>query len=265
VSQQAFARAATLPRDVSISSYFHFENELICSFHVVSLLPVQATLGCLKEHLGVGFASLMSELLGWQEGSLFSVRMIPATEELAANPMRLAEVTPEDSHQDPLQYSKPTVSARKMASSHFTSISHWVVPDCGELLLNLYRTFQSVQDHWPRERMYALAIQGGRRMTELQHQCSTSLGQAIARFELHWDDPKDEQWSRQFTDRISAAMEPKIDRILERPYRGDSWLKEQGNDDKLDAICEAYDRRSSVLGAVKSVGRQLVAQKAAGA
>ncbi|KAL5394634.1 hypothetical protein PMIN03_013053, partial [Paraphaeosphaeria minitans] len=237
VSQQAFARAATLPWDVSISFRFHFETELICSFNVVSLLPVPATLGCLKEHLGVEVASLMSELLGWHEGSLLSLRMIPATEELAANPMRLAEVTPEDLHQDPLQYWKPTVSAREMASSYFTSISHWVVPDCEEMLLNLYSTFQSVQDHSARERMYALVIQGGGRMTELQRQCCMPLGQALARFELHWDDPKDDQWSRQFTDRISAAMEPKIDRIPGRPYRGDIWLKEQGNDDKLDAIC----------------------------
>ncbi|KAL5370717.1 hypothetical protein DPSP01_014696 [Paraphaeosphaeria sporulosa] len=150
-----------------------------------------------------------------------------------------------------------------MASSYFTSISHWVVPDCEEMLLNLYSTFQSVQDHSARERMYALVIQGGGRMTELQRQCSMPLGQALARFELHWDDPKDDQWSRQFTDRISAAMEPKIDRIPGRPYRGDIWLKEQGNDDKLDAICEAYDRRSSLLEAVNLVDSQQVVQKAA--
>ncbi|KAF9729790.1 6-hydroxy-d-nicotine oxidase [Paraphaeosphaeria minitans] len=263
VSQHAFAHAATLPRDVSISFRFHFETELICSFNVVSLLSVAETLDLLKKHLGSEVASLMLGLLGWHDGPLLALRMIPAAEELAADPMRLAEVTPEDLHQDPLQYWKPAVSAREMASSYFTSISHWVVPDCEELLLNLYGTFQSVQDHPARERMYALVIQGGGRMTELQHQCSMPLGQALARFELHWDDPEDEQWSRQFTVQISAAMERTIDRVPGRPYRGDIWLKEQGNDDDLDVICKAYDRRFSLRETVSLVDSQQVVQKAA--
>jgi hypothetical protein len=83
-------------------------------------------------------------------------------------------------------------------------------------------------------------------MTELQHQCSMPLGQALACFEMHWDDPVDEQGSREFTDRISRMIETKLDSGPSRPYRGDIWLEQQGRHAALDAIIDRYDRRSVV-------------------
>ena len=248
IARQAFAKANTLPRDVSISFRFHFDRDQldpVCSFNVVSLLPVKKTLECLIEHLGVEVATVMTELSGWHKTSLVELRMIPASETLAANPKMLAEVTPEALHENPLTYWKPTVSSREMASSFFTSISYWVVPGCDSMLLELYKAFQSVRIHSARERMYVLVVQGGGRMTELQSQCSMPLGQALARFEMHWDNPEEERWSRKFTDRISAILESKRDRNVSRPYRGDIWLEEQGRDPVLDTIGKYYDCRSA--------------------
>jgi hypothetical protein len=133
-----------------------------------------------------------------------------------------------------------------MARSYFTSVSHWVVSECDVLFLETYKAFYSVREKPARERMYALLIQGGGRMTELQHQCSLPLGQALARFEMHWDDPVDEQWSREFTDESSRIMELKLDSGPSRPYRGDIWLEEQGRNAALDAVLDHYDRRSAV-------------------
>ena len=83
-------------------------------------------------------------------------------------------------------------------------------------------------------------------MTALQHRCAMPLGQVLARFELHWDDPNDEHWSKAFTQRIHAELEPRIDPAPERPYRGDIWLEEQGWDEGLRLINKAYNRRGIV-------------------
>lgn len=249
-AHQAFSRAASLPHDVSISFRFHYEGGLVCSFNVVSLLTADSTLELLKNSLGPEVASLMYEPSHWIEEPLISLRMNPATEHLAANPWQLTEVTPEALHQEPLRYWKPSVSAREMASSYLTSISYWLVPDCGDVLLNLYKAFQSVQDRPARERMYALVIQGGGRIKELEHQCAMPLGQVLARYELHWDDPKDEQWSKAFTNRITMEIEPKIDQTPGRPYRGDIWSERQGcyenlgRYEKLEVVNKTYDRRA---------------------
>ncbi|KAG9185030.1 hypothetical protein G6011_00021 [Alternaria panax] len=249
VAHHAFASAANLPKDISISFRFYFEpdqHDPVCSFNVVSILPVDKTLECLHEHLGSAVASIVAEQSEWHEKSLVDLRMVPASEALTANPQMLAEVTPVALHESPLTYWKPTTSSREMARSYFTSVSHWVVSECDAVFLELYRAFQSVRAVHARERMYALVVQGGGRMTELQHQCSMPLGQALARFEMHWDAPEDERWSRSFTDRISGIMESKLDRGPSRPYRGDIWLKEQERDDTLEAILKSYDRRSAV-------------------
>ena len=60
--------------------------------------------------------------------------------------------------------------------------------------------------------MYALVIQGGGRILELQPNCSMPLGQALARFELHWDNPqKEEQWCYRFMDNISNIIHSQED------------------------------------------------------
>jgi len=247
VEHHAFANAVNLPSDISVSFRFNFEPdqlEPVCSFNIVSLLSAQETIRFLKQHLGNDVTSLVADLSAWNEKTLLDLRMLPASDFLAAHPDMLAEVSSSALHDNPLVYWKPTSSKREMASSFFTSISYWVVPNCETMFLDLYAKFQSAQAHPARERMYALVILGGGRMLDLQDECSMPLGQALARFELHWDDPqKEEQWSRHFTHDISSIIQSKVDTAPARPYRGDIWLKEQATDDTLDAILEAYDRR----------------------
>ena len=247
VAHSAFANAVNLPRDISVSFRFHFEPhqlEPVCSFNIVSLLTIDETLESLKQHLGDEVTSLVADLTGWTTKSLLDLRMLPASDLLASQPQMLAEVSPVGLHEYPLVYWKRSTSLREMARSFFTSISHWVVPDCEPMLLDLYAAFQSAQTHWARDRMYALVILGGGRISELQHECSMPLGQALARFELHWDDPeREEEWCRSFTDDISNIIQSKADEGPGRPYRGDVWLTEQTRDPRLDAILKGYDRR----------------------
>ena len=246
VAQTAFARAAGLPRDISVSFRFHFEPDQldpVCSFNIVSLLPVDQTNGCLREHLGGDVASLVDAPSEWIEKPLVDLRMLPASEALAADPKMLAEMSAVALHESPLTYWKPTTSSREMARSYFTSISHWVALDSDAMFLELYDAFRSVRDDPARERMYALVIQGGGRMTELQDQCSMPVGQALARFEVHWDDRADERWCRRLTDSIDRIIKSKVDHGPSRPYRGDIWLEEQGKDTVLENILKDYDRR----------------------
>ncbi|KAI2622462.1 hypothetical protein GGR54DRAFT_598606 [Hypoxylon sp. NC1633] len=247
VAKKAYANAFNLPRDISVSFRFHFEPdqlEPVCSFNVVSLLTRDETLRCLNTYLGSEVTSLVAEPSAWNEKSLVDLRMLPASDFLASNPDMLAEVTSEALHRNPLTYWKETSTEREMASSFFTSISHWVVPDCEDMLTKLYAAFESAQMEPSRKRMYALVIQGGGRMSELQDRCSMPLGKALARFELHWDNPeKEERWCRRFTDNISGIIQTRADKGPGRPYRGDIWLQEQAGDEKLDAIHQEYDRR----------------------
>jgi hypothetical protein len=237
VTHNAFANALNLPRDVSVSFRFHFEPdqlEPVCSFNIVSLLTINETIECLKRYLGNEVTSLVADPAAWTRKSLVDLRMLPASEFLAPSAL----------HENPLVYWKRSTSLREMARSFFTSISHWVVPNCETMLLDLYAAFQSAQAHWARDRMYALVILGGGRITELQHECSMPLGQALARFELHWDDAeKEEQWCRSFTGTISSIIQSRADEVPDRPYRGDAWLLEQTRDARLDAILSDYDRR----------------------
>ncbi|KAL8396427.1 hypothetical protein RB594_004646 [Gaeumannomyces avenae] len=254
VAAGAFARAYGLPRDVSVSFRFHFEPDQrapVASFNIVSLLPARETVGLVRTHMGDEVAALLvdGDMAGagaaWNEKSLVDLRMLPASDFLAANPGMLGEVTGEALHASPLTYWKATSSAREMASSHFTSVSGWVVPECEGGLLALYDRFASAQDSPARARMYALVIQGGGRMSELQADCSMPLGRALARFELHWDEPggEEERWARGFTDGVLDVMREHEDRDVPRPYRGDIWLAEQAGDEELDRIARLYDRR----------------------
>jgi hypothetical protein len=69
------------------------------------------------------------------------------------------------------------------------------------------------------------------------------LGQALARFALHGDDPeKEEQWCHRSTDNISNIIQSKADAAPGRSNRGDMGLEEQVKDAMLDAILKEYDR-----------------------
>ncbi|KAH8650299.1 hypothetical protein BGZ60DRAFT_421700 [Tricladium varicosporioides] len=247
VANNAFANAFNLPRDVSVSFRIHFELdqlEPVCSFNIASLLTADETIHCLNQHLGAEITSLVADPSMWNEKPLADLRMLPASEFLAANPEMLSEVSSTALHEDPLVYWKQASSSREMARSFFTSISHWVVQRCETMLLKLYDAFQSVQTEPARLRMYALIIQGGGRISELQQDCCMPLGQALARFELHWDNPdKEERWCRYFTDNISSIIQSQEDTGPGRPYRGDIWREDQALDDSLDKILQEYDRR----------------------
>ncbi|KAH8846612.1 hypothetical protein MCOR27_003820 [Pyricularia oryzae] len=247
-AQGAFRRAYGLPRDVSVSFRFHFEAdqvEPVASLNVVSLLSAGETVALVREHMGAEVAALVDgDMAAWSEKTLLDLRMLPASDFLAANPGMLGEVTATALHADPLLYWKPTSSAREMASSYFTSVSNWVVPECEDALLRMYDLFHSVRHSPARSRMYALVIQGGGAMTDMQASCSMPLGSALARFELHWDDPEeDERWSRRFTDKVLGVMGSVADPSVSRPYRGDIWLASQARDAELDRIFKLYDRR----------------------
>jgi hypothetical protein len=246
-----FARSATLPREISVSVRVHFEPdqaEPVCSFNVVSLLSAAETVQVLREKLGDQVTDIVSDLSQWTEKTLADLRMIPASQTLEEYPQMLGEVTAEALHDNPLIYWKETSSTREMARSYFTSISNWVVPNCEQMLVDLYDAFADVQDHPARRRMYSLVILGGGRMTELQNICAMPLGKALSRFELHWDDPETEEtWSRAFTDRIYTILQTKRDPRTDRPYRGDIWLPEQAHDSRLEQIRKAYDRTGEVL------------------
>lgn len=247
VANNAFANAFNLPRDVSVSFRFYFELdqlEPVCSFNIVSLLTANETIHCLNQHLGAEVTSLVTDPSTWNEKPLVDLRMMPASEFLAANPDMLSEVSSTALHENPLLYWKQGSSSREMARSFFTSISHWVVQGCEAMLLKLYDAFQSAQTEPARERMYALVIQGGGRISELQQDCCMPLGQALARFELHWDNPeKEERWCRHFTDNISSIIQSREDGGPGRPYRGDIWREDQASDHRLDTILQKYDRR----------------------
>lgn len=246
VANNAFARAATLPNDVSISFRFFFETDHpqpLCSFNIVSLLSASDTILVLSQYLGSEVASIVHDLSDWNEKTLLDLRLVPASEFIAKNPGALEEMCPVQLQDRPLTYWKESTSLREMARSYFTSISQWVVPDCDVLLLGLYDALKSAQTLPGRERMYALVIHGGGRMLELQEACAMPLGSTLARFELHWDTPEEAQWCRAFTEGISKVLEAKADPEHQRPYRGDIWLNEQGVDAELGKILNQYDKR----------------------
>lgn len=249
ITNRAFRNAFKLPRDISVSFRFHFEPgqlEPICSFNVVSLLTTTETIRQLKECLGTEVTSLIGDLPAWNEKSLLDLRLLPASDLLKGNPGMLHEISATALHQSPQVYWQRSHSSREMARSYFTSISHWVLPDCEAMLAKLYDAFSIVQTEPARERMYALVIQGGGRILELQDSCSMPLGQALARFEVHWDDPeKEESWCRQFTERVSKIIQSQEDLRPGRPYRGDIWLDDQANDANLAATLRKYDRREA--------------------
>lgn len=246
-AQDVFARAATLPTEITVSFHFHFDPDRaapVCSFNICSLLRPAATLECLARHLGPEVTALVSDLAGWSERRLLDFRMLPASDLLAAHPEMLADLSGASLHEAPRRYWQPTTCAREMADSYLSQVSCWVVPECEPMLLEMYRAFEAAQDHPQRWRMYALVVMGGGKMTELREQCSMPLGSSLARFEVHWDRAGDEEaWCRRYIAQLYAIIRSKEDPAPGRPYRGDVWLTEQTIDARLDAILETYDRR----------------------
>lgn len=91
VAQGVFTRAYDLPREVSVSFRFHFEPDQtasVASFNIVSLLPARDTVELVRKHMGNEVAALVGGdgLDKWQEKSLVDLRMLPASDYLAANP-----------------------------------------------------------------------------------------------------------------------------------------------------------------------------------
>jgi len=243
VSRKAFKHATKLPKEVTISFHFHFESvesDPVCSFNTVSLLSQEETLQSIGLHLGQEVAALVAAKAKWHEKTLLDFRMVPASAKLALDPQSLAEATAITLHENPQMYWNPQVTLREMARSYFTSISYWVTPDCDSMFLDLYEAFRTVQSTPARQKMYALVVQGGGKMAELQDQCSMPLGQALARFEMHWDQKEEEKYARTFTSKIADLLKLREDEGPGRPYRGDIWEPWQGRDAVLNAIRQEY-------------------------
>ncbi|KFG84176.1 FAD/FMN-dependent dehydrogenase [Metarhizium anisopliae] len=212
----------------------------------------------LARHFGLGCQSVVGGRVVLWDGTvlevdgnhaelLYAMRggAAAGVDHLKKNPTRLADVTQEDLHNNPLDYWTESSTKREMDTSYFTLISYWVRTNCEDMFNDLYHAFEEVPSRHPaRERMYALAILGGGRTNELQDQCAMPLGEALARFELHWDDDaKERRWSERFTAKISEILRSVEDPSPGRPYRGDVWIEGQDRDATLDAIFKIYDRR----------------------
>ncbi|KAI9041050.1 FAD-binding oxidoreductase [Aspergillus affinis] len=242
---QTFQRATALSRDITVSFRFHFEptqTDPVCSFNIVSLGTARDTINQLFSDLGLEVASIVDNPSEWNEKSLLDLRLLPASECLTRNPGMLGEVSAGGLHQSPGVFWNNLACSREMAPSFFRSISHWVKPNCDEMLLDLWKQFDSAKEHKFRSRMYALVIVGGGAITECQDSCSMPLGQALARFEVHWDEHGDKHFCDGFTNQVSNIIESYEDKGPGRPYRGDIWREDQAyhKDDPLKKIREAY-------------------------
>jgi len=245
IEQKAFPTAKRLPEEISVSFRFSFDKgdlEPVCSFNVASILPTNDTIQHLNQVFNPGVASVLCSRSVWNEGSLLELRLIPASDDLASYPRKLSDLSSNLLHEDPLAYWKPNYSWREMARSFLASVSHRVLPECEEMLLDLLQAFcrspLSV-----RGQIYAIVTLGGGRMLELQHGCSMPLCLELARFEVHWDDPEEEERCVQLTNDVANLILTKKDAGPERPYRGDIWLEEQAQDSLLDEILALYDQR----------------------
>lgn len=246
VEHNAFRRAQDLPKEITMAFRFFFKPfqlEPICSFNIQSLLSAEETVATVRAVLGDAVGDLIADLSKWNTGTLVDLRMQPASELVNNNRTMLSDMTITALHSTPNIYWEEGSLLREMARSYGTSISQWVVPESETMLLDLYDAFSAVKNTPARERTYALLIQGGGRMNELQDICAMPLGKALSRFEVHWDKPEDEEWNRGFTETIENIFKKKRDPGIARPYRGDIWMAEQGQDDKLDLVYQRYNRK----------------------
>lgn len=250
VEHDAFRRSQALPHEITMAFRFFFkpfQREPICSFNIQSLLSAEQTIATVTSVLGPEVGALISDLSAWNTGSLVDLRMQPASDLVNNNRSMLADMTITALHSTPDIYWESGSLLREMARSYGTSISHWVNPEGSDgMLLDLYDAFDAIKDTPARERTYALLIQGGGKMTELQDICAMPLGKALSRFEVHWDKPEEEEWNRAFTDTIEEIMKRNRDLKICRPYRGDIWKAEQGRDAAMDVVYQKYNRKNWV-------------------
>ena len=66
IAHKAFSKSLNLPREVSVSFRFHFEqHEPVCSFNITSLLTAEKTMKALETHLGEEVARLVADRTQW--------------------------------------------------------------------------------------------------------------------------------------------------------------------------------------------------------
>ena len=231
VKDGVFASSCKLVKEISIAFQLYFDDDQVqpvCSMNISSLLPINETILHLRRSLEGAIVTSISNPLLWHEGSLMDIRMLPASEFLKDNPQMLSEVTEPRLHDEPLRYWSKGATAREMMDSYMSTSGAWVVPECDTLILDMYEAFETAVNHHLRSRMYALVVAGGGKITENQSICSMPLGEAVARFEIHWDEPdfEDDIWISSFSDRMYALLRTKENQKARRPPRGDIWLAE---------------------------------------
>lgn len=242
-----FSNATKLPREITPSFKFYFElgePEPVAAFRIGSILSKKETIASVREHLGEEVVAWLPDDSDWNEKKMVDYRLQVAPEPLASNVGILAEATSAEMLERPLDFWKPANAAHEMLRSYIVQTSTWVVPECEEVLPTLYDGFGSIKNHPMHERMYSLVILGDGTMNDLADSCSMPVGRALIRFESHWDD--DETYGEdchRITREMGQIIQTKADTSVERPYRGDIWLREQGTDPKLDQILQRYDRR----------------------
>lgn len=245
VEHGTFSRALALPRDITLSFRFHVDpdkNEPMCSLNITSLLSADETIHHLQQHLDGSVASFFTDRSGWNEKAFTDLRMLPASDYLARNPKMLAEITSAVLLEHPETYWNESYLG-EMQRSYLASASHWVQPNCECMLQGVFDALQAARDGPTCGHIYAIAIVGGGRMTELQDGCSMPLGNALLRVEAHGKSREERSWCEEFTQRVSNIIQTAEDPSPGRPYRGDIWLPEQASDSTLDEIHDRYNRR----------------------
>ena len=248
VANRAFSKAESLPEDITVSFRFYFEKDredVICSFNIFSLLTVSETLQHLQRHLGAEVASLVEDPALWNEKKLLDLRLLPASDMVAANPDMLSEVTSAKLHDNPLVFWNEGMIRREMGSSFLETSSHWLKTDCEAMLPKIYELFDSIKHLPVRERVYFLVILGGGETLRRQRECAMPIGKALARFEVHWDQEDEADSCRSLAGAVQDVLRPHEDARIDRPFRGDIWRQDQAHskNDSLHTILSQYDRR----------------------
>jgi hypothetical protein len=238
VRREVFTKAVNLPLDITVSFRFYFQpphREPVCSFNIVSLLSIEETIDHLYMHLGYEVATMVSDNRQWNETSLVDLRTFPGSKGLSSYPDMLVEILSESLRNTSLVLWNRNSITRETGRTFSSSISQWVVPECEPILANLYEKFESIQSHKANQRMYALVILGGGGMKYSQQTWSMPVGQALARFAIHWDDPEEVEagWYEYLTQNILAIFQERADQEVYKPCRGDVWLRKQEEDEKL--------------------------------
>ncbi|EFY96887.2 FAD/FMN-binding dehydrogenase [Metarhizium robertsii] len=248
VANRAFARAASLPEDITLSFRFFFEphdENPVCSLNIFSLLTVSETIEHLRRHLGAEVASLVDDAAAWSEKRLLDLRLLPASRALSADPGMLSELSSARLHDSPHVFWNSAMVRREMGSSFLETSSHWVRTDCDAMLPEIYARLEAVKHLPMRDRMYLLVVLGGGESLRRQRDCAMPLGRALARFEVHWDHEHEADECRAFAATVADVLRRHRDAGVDRPFRGDIWRPDQAysEDDGLHAISRRFDRR----------------------